>query len=91
MQLGQIAGGYYSSVDKLMEHAVVVQDDLKQDYYGGNVFDIGKFDELVYPITIGFLEESIIIPMILSSLIPPIYVENISVVPLGFNFKMKPS
>ncbi len=34
----------YSSVDSMLEKAVVSQYDLKQDYYGGNSFDIGEFD-----------------------------------------------
>lgn len=35
--------GLYS-IDNVMERAVVVQQDQKQDYYGGHSFDIGDFD-----------------------------------------------
>ena len=34
----------YSSVDNMLNKAVVSQNDLKQDYYQGNSFDIGEFD-----------------------------------------------
>lgn len=37
----------YSSVDSMLEKAVVSQNDLKQEYYGGNSFDIGAFDGTV--------------------------------------------
>ncbi len=36
--------GQYSSVDKIVEKAVVTQRDLKMDYNEGNSFDIGEFD-----------------------------------------------
>lgn len=35
--------GQYS-IDKVMNEAVLVQNDLKQDYYGGHRFDIGPFE-----------------------------------------------
>lgn len=38
------SGGFYSSPEAMMERAVVIQNDLKQDYYGENTFDIGRFD-----------------------------------------------
>ena len=38
--------GQYS-VDKVMDEAVVVQNDLKQDYYGGHRFDIGSFEPTI--------------------------------------------
>ncbi len=41
MQVGNIVGGVYSSVDGLIEMAVVTQEDLARNYYGGNVFNIG--------------------------------------------------
>jgi len=41
---GSALGQHYSSVDVMLEQAVVIQDDLKKDYYGGNTFDIGTFD-----------------------------------------------
>jgi hypothetical protein len=55
MIIGGVAGGFYAlsslggalgeySVDTVLERAVVVQKDLKSDYYGGNSFDIGDFD-----------------------------------------------
>ena len=39
-----IAEGHYTTIDGMIEQAVIVQDDLKQDYYGNNSFDIGPFD-----------------------------------------------
>ena len=39
-----IAEGHYTTIDGMMEQAVIIQDDLKQDYYGNNSFDIGPFD-----------------------------------------------
>lgn len=36
--------GTYSSVDNIVNKAVVTQQDLKRDYYEGNSFDIGDFD-----------------------------------------------
>ncbi len=38
--------GQYS-LDKVMDEAVLVQNDLKQDYYGGHRFDIGSFEPTV--------------------------------------------
>ena len=40
--LGDLLGVY--SLDTVLERAVVVQKDLKSDYYGGNSFDLGDFD-----------------------------------------------
>ena len=40
--LGQFVGSYYSSMDALLEKAVITQDDLTRAYYGGNSFDIGE-------------------------------------------------
>jgi hypothetical protein len=40
--LGSGAGKF--SMDKILVNAVVTQRDLKQEYYGGNRFDIGDFD-----------------------------------------------
>lgn len=31
-------------IDQALDQAVVIQQDLKQDYYGGQTFDIGDFD-----------------------------------------------
>lgn len=42
--MSDIAEGKYASVNSMMEQAVVIQDDLKRDYYGSNSFDIGTFD-----------------------------------------------
>jgi hypothetical protein len=42
--LGSYVGSYYSSMDALLEKAIVTQDDLTRDYYGGNSFDIGELD-----------------------------------------------
>lgn len=36
--------GDYSSLDKIVDKAIVTQQDLKKDYYEGNSFDIGEFD-----------------------------------------------
>jgi hypothetical protein len=36
--------GNYSSLDKVLDKAVVTQKDLKADYNKGNSFDIGEFD-----------------------------------------------
>ena len=41
-QLGKSLGVY--NVDTILERAVIVQNDLKQDYYGSNSYDIGKLD-----------------------------------------------
>jgi hypothetical protein len=41
-QMGDVLGLY--SIDKVLERAVVVNIDQKQEYYGGNSFDIGEFD-----------------------------------------------
>jgi hypothetical protein len=43
--MGDVLGSY--SVDKVLERAVVTNQDLKADYYGGNSFDIGDFDPTV--------------------------------------------
>lgn len=42
--MGNVAEGKYASVGSMMEQAVIIQDDLKRDYYGSNSFDIGPFD-----------------------------------------------
>lgn len=34
----------YSSLEKVIEKAAITQQDLKQEYYQGNSFDIGDFD-----------------------------------------------
>ena len=47
MLLGSIAGGYYSSLDSMLNQAVVVQQDLTRAEYGENSFDIGKFDPTI--------------------------------------------
>ncbi len=44
---GQFAGGYYSSIDKMLKQAVEIQQDLTKEYYGGNSFNIGKFDPTI--------------------------------------------
>lgn len=41
-QMGDYLGIY--SIDNVFSRAVLVQQDLKKDYYGGNTFDIGDFD-----------------------------------------------
>lgn len=42
--VSSLAGGYYGSVNTMLERAVIIQDDLTRDYYGENSFDIGKFN-----------------------------------------------
>ena len=41
-QLGDSLGAY--KVDSVLDRAVVIQQDMKADYYGGKTFDIGNFD-----------------------------------------------
>ncbi|HET6225925.1 MAG TPA: hypothetical protein VFF27_06575, partial [Bacteroidia bacterium] len=41
-QMTDVLGIY--SLDKVMERAVIVNIDQKQEYYGGNSFDIGEFN-----------------------------------------------
>ena len=36
--------GQYSSIDKIVDKAIVTQTDLKMEYNKGNSFDIGEFD-----------------------------------------------
>ena len=45
VQMSGSLGKY--SLDNVLERAVVVQNDLKQDYYNGKTFDIGSFDASV--------------------------------------------
>lgn len=44
VKFGAMASARYQSVDAIIETAVIIQDDLRRDYYGGNSFDIGEFD-----------------------------------------------
>jgi len=39
--------GDYGDVDTMLNKAVVTQQDLKQEYYGGNTFDIGNFEPTI--------------------------------------------
>ncbi len=39
--------GDYGSVDTMLDKAVVTQQDLKQEYYGGQTFDIGSFEPTI--------------------------------------------
>ncbi|MEQ1733206.1 MAG: hypothetical protein ABL940_06005 [Bacteroidia bacterium] len=39
--------GQFSSTDKILNKAVATQQDLKADYYKGNSFDIGDFDNTI--------------------------------------------
>ena len=41
---GSTVEGKYGNFDTMLQHVVVVQNDLTQDYYGENSFDIGPFD-----------------------------------------------
>lgn len=43
--MGSLAEGKYATVDSMLEHAVIIQDDLSRtEAYGNNTFDIGDFD-----------------------------------------------
>lgn len=44
-QLDSVLGNY--STDQILDKAVTTQEDLKQDYYGGNSFDIGEVSPTV--------------------------------------------
>ena len=46
-RLGSLANERYQSLDAIIETAVIIQDDLKKEYYGGNSFDIGAFDPTI--------------------------------------------
>jgi len=41
-QLGDLLGEY--GAEQIIEKALITQEDLKRDYYGGNTFDIGEVD-----------------------------------------------
>lgn len=46
---GDMAGSSrYESLDAIIETAIVVQNDLKQEYYGGNSFDIGEITPTLF-------------------------------------------
>lgn len=51
--------GQFSDTDAVLNKAVATQYDLKQDYYGGNSFDIGTFDASVSGILSKFPEATI--------------------------------
>ena len=44
---GNVIGGEYASVDKMINKITVMQADLVKDYYGTNTFDIGKVDPTI--------------------------------------------
>ncbi|PKP22926.1 MAG: hypothetical protein CVU05_01910 [Bacteroidetes bacterium HGW-Bacteroidetes-21] len=46
-KMGSSLGGDYSSVDAMLNKIVIMQQDLVKDYYGGNTFDIGKFEPTI--------------------------------------------
>ena len=46
MVSGNMLGGKYASVDAMVESASLSQYDLKQDYYQGQSFDIGGYDDV---------------------------------------------
>ncbi len=54
-----VAGGFYSSVNDIIEAIVIKQRDLTQDYYGGNSFNIGYFDPTIPGILSKFLPATI--------------------------------
>lgn len=43
-KLGGMVNDRYQSIDAIIETAVIIQDDLKKEYYGGNSFDIGEIE-----------------------------------------------
>jgi hypothetical protein len=47
IQLGQVIGDEYESMDAMLERAWVIQDDLRRSYYGPNSFDIGSFEPTI--------------------------------------------
>lgn len=47
LAIGESVGGQYASLDRMLEKASGTQLDLKQDYYGGNSFDIGSFEPTI--------------------------------------------
>ena len=49
--ISEVLGEYRT--DNIIRKAIVAQEDLKQDYYGGNSFDIGKIE----PTTIGVISK----------------------------------
>jgi len=50
-QFGSMSGNSrYESIDAIIETAIVVQNDLKQEYYGGNSFDIGEITPSLFGI-----------------------------------------
>lgn len=46
-KLGGMVNDRYQSIDAIIETAVIIQDDLKKEYYGGNSFDIGAFEPTI--------------------------------------------
>lgn len=44
--LGGILGGKYTNINTLVESAAASQYDLKQEYYQGNSFDIGDYNDI---------------------------------------------
>ncbi len=75
-----VAGGFYASVNDIIETIVIKQRDLTQDYYGGNSFNIGYFEPTIpgilskfFPATIAgmfrpFLWEARNVVMLMSGL-----------------------
>jgi len=47
IQISSTFNEQYSSIDKMLNVALISQQDLKQSYYGGNSFDIGYFEPTV--------------------------------------------
>lgn len=47
VQLGQVVGGHYGTIDGMLEQAWIIQDDLTRGYYGPNSFDIGSFEPTI--------------------------------------------
>lgn len=72
LTVSQTVGGAYSSIDNVVEKAYITQDDLKKDYYGGNSFDIGKFDPTLQGIMSKF------VPAVVAGIYRPFLWESFS-------------
>lgn len=46
-QVSELAGERFGSLDKMIEQAQIIQNDLIKDYYGENSFDIGEFEATI--------------------------------------------
>ncbi len=44
---GEVVGGHYANIEKMLEKASITQQDLSREYYGKNSFDIGAFEPTI--------------------------------------------